>query len=73
MLTNDLGSCDRNLRWLVQQAVSGGAEHEKLRCLTLVRDHDLFATMDNLESRNEIEVLYELAVNPKSGTAALPI
>lgn len=72
LVTSWPGLMDRHLRWLVQQAVSGGSEDEKLSCLTLDKDHALFTAMDDLERRDEIEVLYELAVNPKSGTAACP-
>ena len=65
------GRLDRSNIWVLQQAVTGESGYEKLSCLTNVLDFKLFSTLDSLESADEIEVLYELRVESKSGNVSL--
>ncbi|KAK9915395.1 hypothetical protein WJX75_008587 [Coccomyxa subellipsoidea] len=58
--------------WVLQQAVTGEAKDEKLSCVTKLLDFKLFSTLDSFEDTEEIEVLYELRVESKSGEAKKP-
>jgi hypothetical protein len=58
---------------VLQQAVTGEAKDEKLSCVTKLLDFKLFSTLESFEDTEEIEVLYELRVESKSGTSSVPM